>query len=199
MGKGARPHFAALPSLPPSSFLSVPYPILPYCSRVNSPPPSLSVVVLPISPSSLLPSLPPSSGREHPTNNNADEAKAAFGLIRLTHGPRELQRNDARARGMRGDNVSPRSPSQRLRMGTLIKRDSKLSSQNAAQNKCKHHSCLQSAISVISLVNFVFTNKLCPTYASQKYAVCAQNSPNMSQPLRSLLRSLLMLYSNDGR
>ena len=34
---------------------------------------------------------------------------------------------------------------------------------------------------------FLFTNWLRPTYASQKNAICDQNSPNMSQTVRSLV------------
>ena len=37
---------------------------------------------------------------------------------------------------------------------------------------------------------FLFTNWLRPTHASQKNAICAQNSPNMSQTVRSLLMAL---------
>ena len=44
---------------------------------------------------------------------------------------------------------------------------------------------LASAISLLSFENFVFIKWLFPTHASQKYAIWAQNSPNLPRVVRS--------------
>ena len=68
----------------------------------------------------------------------------------------------------------------------------------AAMSSGRRRPWLGSEISLLSFMDFVFIKWLRPTHASQKYAIWAQNSPNLPRVVRSFAMTVGGAVSSRG-